>query len=76
MNNLQTIKRRGIREFPGGLVVRIQCFHYYSPGSVPGLETEIQHPAAALQPKEEEGEGEEGIILLLVRIALVVSNRS
>ena len=29
------------REFPGGLVVRIRCFHHCSPGSIPGLGTEI-----------------------------------
>ena len=34
-------------EFPGGLVVRIWCFHRCRPGSVPDLETEISHPATA-----------------------------
>ena len=34
-------------EFPGGLVVRIQHFHHYSPGSISGLGTEIPHKASA-----------------------------
>ena len=33
-------------EFPGGLVVRIQCFHHSGPGSIPGLGTEIPHQDA------------------------------
>ena len=34
-------------EFPGGLVVRTQHFHCCSPGSIPGLGTEIPHLATA-----------------------------
>ena len=30
-------------QFPGGLVIRTQSFHCYSPGSIPGLGTEISH---------------------------------
>ena len=30
------------REFPGGLVVKTQCFHCCGPDSIPGLETEIK----------------------------------
>ena len=30
-----------IRELPGGLVVRILCFHCRGPGSIPGWRTEI-----------------------------------
>ena len=35
------------REFPGGLVVRIQHFYCCSPGSIPDPGTEISVPAAA-----------------------------
>ena len=35
------------REFPGGLVVRVVCFHCCCPGSIRGLGTEIPHQAAA-----------------------------
>ena len=41
-------KKKSIREFPGGLVVRNQCFHQFGPGSIPGLGTEIPLHA---QPK-------------------------
>ena len=34
-------KKDGSREFPGGLVIMMQCFHPCSPGSVLSLETEI-----------------------------------
>jgi len=34
-------KKNEAREFPGGLVVKIPCFHYCGLGSLPGLETEI-----------------------------------
>lgn len=34
-------------EFPGGLVVRTQCFYCCSPDSIPGLAIEIQHQTAA-----------------------------
>ena len=30
-----------MREFPGGLVVRTQCFHCKGPGSIPGQGTKI-----------------------------------
>ena len=43
-----------VREFPGGLVVRIQSFHLCSPGSVPGLGTEILHKAAAKESKQKQ----------------------
>ena len=35
------------REFPDGLVIRIQLFHHCEPGSIPGLRTEIPHQADA-----------------------------
>ena len=38
--------KRKVKEFPGGLVFRIQCFHHSSLGSIPGLGTEIPHQAA------------------------------
>ena len=34
-------------------MVRIQCFHCFSPGSVPGLGTEIPHQASAHHQKKE-----------------------
>ena len=34
-------------EFPGGLVVRTQCFHCRGPCSVSGLGAEILHQATA-----------------------------
>ena len=39
------------REFPGGPVVRTQCFHYCGPGSVPGWGTGI--PQASGQPRSK-----------------------
>lgn len=36
-----------LRKFSGGLVVVILCFYYSCPSSVPGLNTEIIHQAAA-----------------------------
>ena len=41
-----------VGEFPGGLVVRILCFHCRGPGSVPGLGTEIPASCAA-RPKKQ-----------------------
>lgn len=41
-------------EFPGALVVRIQCLHHYSPVSIPGLGTEIQYQAAALGSQKKK----------------------
>ena len=35
------IKKKIKWEFPGGLIVRIQCFHYCGMGSFPGLGIEI-----------------------------------
>ena len=36
-----------LREFPGGLVIRIWCFHCHGPGLIPGQGTEtlqaVQH---------------------------------
>ena len=29
------------KEFPGGLVITTQCFHYMDPGSIPGPGTKI-----------------------------------
>lgn len=50
------------REFPGGLVVRTQCFRCCIPGSIPGLETEIPYQAATCYsppapPKEAQPGG-------------------
>ena len=39
---LETGSRRELREFPGGLVVRIRRFHCRGPGSIPGRGTEIK----------------------------------
>ena len=44
-------KKKIAREFPGGLVVRIQGFHCCIPGSIPGLGTEIPHHMAAKNNK-------------------------
>ena len=35
------INKRSSREFPGSLVIRIQCFNCHGPGSIPGQETDI-----------------------------------
>ena len=48
---MQTEKQR---EFPGGLVVRIQCFHFCCPGSIPGWGTKIPHAAKHGQKKKIE----------------------
>ena len=44
-------KTRWWWELPGGLGIRIWCFHHCSPGSIPGLGTELPHQAMALQPE-------------------------
>ena len=43
---------RGRREFPGGPVVRTQCFHCRGPGSIPGQGTKI--PKAVLQGQKNK----------------------
>ena len=40
--------------FPGGLVVRIWCFHCCGTSSVPGLGTEIPHQATARTGRKKE----------------------
>ena len=45
-------KIKGIRELPGGLELRIQCFHCHGPDSIPSGETEI--PEAAWHGPEKE----------------------
>ena len=40
------------REFPGGLVERIWCFYFYSPGSIPGWELRFPHQAKWKRKKE------------------------
>ena len=42
-------------EFPGGLVVRIQHFHCYGPGSIPGQGTEIPQAMQCLFIGEGNG---------------------
>lgn len=37
-----------MREFSGGLVIRIQCFHHYSPDSIRVLGTKDPHQAAVV----------------------------
>ena len=39
------IKKRSGREFPGSLVIRIQCFNCHGPGSISGQGTEIPQDA-------------------------------
>lgn len=43
LKNHNQDKNRKEGELPGDLVVRIQCFHCYGPGSISGLGTEIPH---------------------------------
>ena len=40
-----------IREFPGGLVVRIWCFYCCSLDSIPGLGTEIKNTSSHYMPQ-------------------------
>lgn len=35
----QPLQKRGLWEFPGGLLVKIPGFHYHGPGSIPGWGT-------------------------------------
>ena len=44
---------RKFRELPGGLVLRIQCFHCYGLGSISGWRTEILQATQARFKKEE-----------------------
>ena len=44
------------QEFPGGLVVRIQCFHCCGLGSIPCLETEISYQATACSGQNKTNE--------------------
>ena len=41
---LPRIRKSAPREFPGGLVVRIQGFHCHGPGSISGRGTESHKP--------------------------------
>lgn len=52
-------------EFPGALVVRIQCLHHYSPVSIPGLGTEIQYQAAALGSQKKKKNGKSHLVIHL-----------
>ena len=45
-------------EFPGGLVVRIHCFHCYSPSSIPGLGTKTPHQAVAYHSQTKQNKNE------------------
>ena len=47
-------QERGGREFPGGLVVRIWCFHCWGPGSIPGRGTEIPQVMHRKRRKERK----------------------
>ena len=49
-----SLKMEGLREFPSGLVVRIQHFHHCEQGSNPGLGTEIPHQASAHHGQEKK----------------------
>lgn len=42
-------------EFPGGLAVRIRCFHFHSPDSILGPGTEILQTAGHSQKKKKRG---------------------
>ena len=48
------MKTQDFREFPGGLVVRIQCFHCRGLGSVPGQGNEIPQAVRRGQKKEKK----------------------
>ena len=48
----QKYRQQIVREFPGGLVIRIPGFHCFGPGSIPGLGTEI--PQAAEYGKKKK----------------------
>ena len=45
-------KMRCSREFPGSLVVRTQCFHFWGPGSIPGRGTKISQAVWPGQKRE------------------------
>jgi len=42
-----------LREFPGGLVVRIWCIYHCGSGSISGLGTEIPHHATSPPPQKK-----------------------
>ena len=48
LNKIRRQDAHSLREFPGGLVFRIQCFHFCGLGSIPGVGIEIPHHT--LQP--------------------------
>ena len=54
------MKKDGLEEFPGGLVVRILCFHPCGSGLIPGLGTEIPHQDAEHCRRKEGKERKEG----------------
>ena len=54
VNNTSQMRKTG--SSTGALVVRTWYFHRRSPGSTPGLGTEIPHQAAACQGQKRERE--------------------
>ena len=52
--DLEISRNNHLLEFPGGLAVRIQHFHCYGPGSIPGQGTEIPQDAKHCQRKKKE----------------------
>ena len=46
--------KKNHKEFPGGIIVRNQCFHHHGPGSIPGLGTDIPHQATAHGDKKKK----------------------
>ena len=53
----QNVKQKYVsREFPGGLVLRIQCFHCHGLGSIPGQELRSHKLCGAAKKKKERKE--------------------
>ena len=50
-------------EFPGGLMVRILCFHCWGPGSIPHQRTRIPQVAKRREEDEKKSRLSEGKVL-------------
>lgn len=54
-----SLKYKVLGEFPGGLMVMIQCFYHCSTGSIPGLGTKNPHQDAIMHGPKKKVLGDE-----------------
>lgn len=64
-----TIKKY-LKEFPGGLIVRIPGFHSCGPGSIPAQETEIPHSVHPPKKRRKEKKIDQVVALRISNLTL------